>query len=115
MWLTFSVFAVVLLALFAIVQNVTFSKRYREQLAEELRDAGREMRQMIETMPASSMEDVGTLMLSLSNQYGVSTYLFSADGTYIYPKIPIAEQAFFEGVWKRLLYRKGRVRNRGTG
>lgn len=102
MWLTFSVFAVVLLALFAIVQNITFSKRYREQLAEELRDAGREMRQMIETMPASSMEDVGTLMLSLSNQYGVSTYLFSADGTYIYPKIPIAEQAFFEGVWKKI-------------
>ena len=38
MWLTFSVFAVVLLALFAVVQNVTFSKRYREQLVEELRD-----------------------------------------------------------------------------
>lgn len=99
LWITFALFAVVLLALFAVVQNIALNRRYREQLSEEVLTAGKKMWVSIETMPISTPDDIGERMLSLSNQYSVSSYLFSSDGSTIYPMIPVSERERFTAIY----------------
>ena len=44
LWVSFSVFTIVVIVFFAVVQNVQIGFQYREQAQRELRDAGEEIK-----------------------------------------------------------------------
>lgn len=87
LWLSFSLFSLVVIVLFTVVQNVLISKRSRDQVVEDTQTAGTQLLSLLRESPYIVADDVSRFMLSVANQYGVSAYLFSADGAHIYPAI----------------------------
>ncbi len=84
LWFTFLLFAVLLIALFTVVQNYQTNRQYRERMEENLREAGGTLKAELGSSEVHA-SDVSRLMLSAANEYGVSAYLFSAEGEPVYP------------------------------
>ncbi len=83
LWVTFSLFSVVIIAIFAVVQNFLTERQYREQVLNELREAGGVACRMISE--SGGTDGVVFAMITVSKEYGVIAYLFTADGKYVYP------------------------------
>ena len=92
LWVSFSVFTIVVIVFFAVVQNVQIGFQYREQAQRELRDAGEEIKATvsgsIELLPDDSLS---RRLLAIANRYNVSVYLFTIDGRYVFPEVPVDE------------------------
>ncbi len=98
LWFTFLLFAILLIALFTLVQNYQMNKQYREQIKSNLVKAGRTISTSL-LDSAYPFKDINRIMFSAANQYGVSAYLFmdeEGDGNeaiLLYPDLPNEEQS----------------------
>ncbi len=91
LWLTFLLFAIVLVAVFTVVQNFELNRRYREQIDNSLQEAAFRLRESFsDEMFAPSK--LSALMLSVTNEYNVSAYLFSEDDVFIFPNLPEGQE-----------------------
>ena len=86
LWLCFLLFAVLLIVICTFIQNYELDRRYREQMSKSLHEAAFRLRESLsdELPPAK----ISTLMLSVTNQYNVSAYLFSENGIFVFPELP---------------------------
>lgn len=86
LWLCFLLFAVLLIVICTFIQNYELDRRYREQMSKSLHEAAFRLRESLsdELPPAK----ISTLMLSVTNQYNVSAYLFSGNGIFVFPELP---------------------------
>ena len=85
LWFSFSLFAIIVVLLYVLVQNVLVDRRYREQTYEAIRAAGDEMSQAIEEAEAGDLQSVSRKAFGVSNRYSVSIYLVYEDGTSVFP------------------------------
>lgn len=92
LWVTLSAFALVVIVVFLVVQNLMMALRYRDETEQELAKAGEQMRKVIER-PLLTIEQIGTKMLGVANEYSVRAYLFYcvADTVYLYPRLAVSE------------------------
>ena len=88
LWLAFLLFAVLLIVMCTLVQNYVLGKRYREQISKSLREAAQSLQQRLGEGNSLSPTEASKLLLSVTNEYNVSIYLFSADGEVVFPDIP---------------------------
>ncbi len=93
LWLSFLLFSVLLVAFFALVQNFQVNRRYSEQIKKNLEEAAQSLQQRLGNN-LSPLKDVSKVLLSVTNEYNVSVYLFSSDGEIVFPDIPEEEQNF---------------------
>ena len=89
LWMSFSVFTIVVIAFFAVVQNVQIKYQYRDQTERSLREAGDEIvRCAIEDDVFFQSVDLSRRLLAIANRYNVSVYLFTVDGRFVFPESP---------------------------
>lgn len=84
LWLTFSLFSLFLIIVYTVVYNVLLNKRSREEISENVENAGYRIEENLDGS-IGSLNQISMVMLSVTNEYGVSAYLFSSDGSFVYP------------------------------
>ncbi len=94
LWLSFLLFAIVLVILIALVQNFQLNRRYSEQIKKNLEEAAQNLQQRLEASDKLPMPEVSKILLSVTNEYNVSVYLFSGDGEIVFPDLPEEEEDF---------------------
>ena len=108
LWVSFSVFTIVVIAFFAVVQNVQIKYQYRAQTEQSLRDAGDEIVRYAETDDVFFQSvDLSRRLLAIANRYNVSVYLFTADGRFVFPEIPTEEQEEYAAIYEEVRSRLG--------
>ncbi len=101
LWFSFLLFAVVLIALFTVVQHFQLTRQYREEMRENLWKAAYSIKAPLKEGDPDR-EEVGKILLTIVNEYGVSAYLFSADGESIYPAIPVSERPMYVSIYEKV-------------
>ena len=108
LWVSFSVFTIVVIAFFAVVQNVQIKYQYRDQTERSLREAGDEIvRYAIEDDISFASGDPSRRLLAIANRYNVSVYLFTADGGFVFPEIPKEERDEYIDIYEEVRSRLG--------
>lgn len=108
LWVSFSVFTIVVIAFFAVVQNVQIKYQYRDQTEQSLRDAGEEIVHYAETDDVFFQSvDLSRRLLAIANRYNVSVYLFTVDGRFVFPEYPVEEQEEYVAIYEEVRSRLG--------
>lgn len=113
LWVSFSVFTIVVIAFFAVVQNVQIKYQYRAQTEQSLRDAGDEIVRYAIDFGALDPgffdpdTDLSRRLLAIANRYNVSVYLFTADGRFVFPEYPVEEQEEYVAIYEEVRSRLG--------
>ena len=113
LWVSFSVFTIVVIAFFAVVQNVQIKYQYRAQTEQSLRDAGDEIVRYAIDFGALDPgffdpdTDLSRRLLAIANRYNVSVYLFTADGRFVFPEIPTEEIEEYAAIYEEVRSRLG--------
>ncbi len=102
LWASFSLFTIVVIAFFAVVQNVQIGFQYRERTERDLRDAGEEIVRYAIGDSFFAGGDLSRRLLAIANQYNVSVYLFDADGRFIFPEIPEEEVDEYAAIYEEV-------------
>lgn len=106
LWFAFSVFAVILILIYGLVQNVLVRRQLRETAAETLSSAADDAAECLENENGSS---VVRCIAGISNRYGVGVYVLDETGASVLPEL--TEERFPE-IAERLgeeLGSKGRI------
>jgi len=82
LWFSFALFAIVIVLLFVIVQNLLLDRHYREQTVKKLGEAGAESEEMLQETPTADAAEGKFLELCL--RHGVIGYLIDADGEGVF-------------------------------
>lgn len=84
LWFCFSLFALLIVVVYAVLQNVFVRQRTKERMENLLRDAGR-------TIAEAAMmwdgEEAPGKILDLAGDYGVKLYLIYPNGECVYPQM----------------------------
>ena len=113
LWVSFSVFTIVVIAFFAVVQNVQIKYQYRDQTERSLRDAGDEIVRYAIDFGALDPgffdpdTDLSRRLLAIASRYNVSVYLFTADGRFVFPEYPVEEQEEYAAIYEEVRSRLG--------
>ncbi len=84
LWLTFSLFSLILIAMYAVAYNVIMNRRSREEITQNVKSACYRIVQRLDGS-IGSLDQISAVMLSVTNEYGVGAYLFALDGSFVYP------------------------------
>ncbi len=90
LWLSFLIFAILFIGLFALVQNFQLNRRYSEQIKKNLQEAAQSLSVRLGSSKLPIAE-VSKILLSVTNEYNVSVYLLSEDGEIVFPDLPEEE------------------------
>lgn len=85
LWLSFLLFAIFFVILFAVGMNYQLNKQYRHHIEDNLRGAGERLRVELGDEKISYYSQISQLMLSVANEYSVRVYFFPVDGGFVYP------------------------------
>lgn len=85
LWFGFSLFALIIVVVYAVLQNVFMAEHVNEKNKEKLRGAGRSIAEEIVNSPSAS----GALkkIFDIAGDYGVTFYLLYPDGACVWPEI----------------------------
>ena len=98
LWVSFLVFALILIVTFTVIQNFQMRRQYRQTVEQTLNTAGARLKSTLsgEERP----DDLTRIMLTYANQYSVNAYLFSEDGEYIFPEGPMSEAEEYKAIYE---------------
>ena len=103
LWVSFSVFTIIVIVFFAVVQNVQIGYQYRDQAQRELREAGGEIEATVSgTTELFPDDDLSRRLLAIANRYNVSVYLFTIDGRYVFPEVPTDEVDDYYAIYEEV-------------
>lgn len=85
LWFCFSLFAIVVVLVFTVVQNALVDRHYRKKTVEKLETAGAELLASIE--PNAGEDQAVSLIMQAYKTYGVSGYMISSDGQSLFPDL----------------------------
>ncbi len=83
LWFTFSVFALSIILIYGVVQNILVHKRYYNQIAENLNVAGNEIVNTIANHDGSA--PLSKQIYGIANKHGLQLYVLSEDGASKFP------------------------------
>ena len=102
LWCAFSLFALLVVVVFVLVQNALVVRQYRESALNVLREAGEEMSAEIASSPGPSTR-LERRLINIANDYGLTVALFYEGGE---PVFDLTEQtdfsafaAFLQEMW----------------
>ncbi len=87
LWAAFSLFAIVMLALYAIVQGLLMDRQYRERLVNNLREAGEEVSELLDGERSYTRSEIERELFRLSYSNHVATNLYYEDGQVVFPDL----------------------------
>ncbi len=82
LWLSFLLFALVLIVLFTVLNGLIINNHFRRREEDNLSAAGTVLKSMLNL---EYPDEISATMLRIANEYSVSAYLFSTDGNFVYP------------------------------
>ena len=82
LWFAFSLFALLIVVVFVLVQNALVVRQYRESTLSMLREANERMTEEIVSSQNSSRLE--RQLISIANDYGLTVALFYEDGESVY-------------------------------
>lgn len=82
LWFCFSLFAIVVVLIFTVVQNALVDSHYRKRTVEKLEAAGVELLGKIK--PNTDEQEVLRLIVEAYKNYGVSGYMLAPDGQSLF-------------------------------
>lgn len=85
LWFCFSLFAIAVVLIFTVVQNVLVDRRYRKNTVEKLEKAGTEMLEKI--TPETDGQKALNIIIDIYKTYGVTGYLLDPDGQSLFPSL----------------------------
>ena len=85
LWFCFSLFAIVVVLIFAVVQIALLNRHFRKKAVDTLQTAGQELYQQI--TPTTSEQEAGKSIIEAYRDYGVYGYLIAPDGQSMLPNI----------------------------
>ena len=91
LWCAFSLFALLVVVVFVLVQNALVVRQYRESALNVLREAGEEMSAEIASSPGPSTR-LERRLINIANDYGLTVALFYEGGE---PVFDLTEQTDF--------------------
>ena len=83
LWCVFSLFALLVVVVFVLVQNALVVRQFRENTFKVLREANERMSAEIATSQSSSQLE--RRLINIANDYGLTVALFYEDGESVYP------------------------------
>ncbi len=83
LWFCFSLFAIVVVLIFTVVQNALVDSRYRKKTVEKLQTAGDTVAQAL--VPAAEEATISKKLFDVCRLYGVVGYLIAQDGQSLLP------------------------------
>lgn len=83
LWFCFSLFAIVVVLIFTVVQNALVESRYRKQTVDKLQQAGNFI--LRELTPTAEESAVTKKFFEASRTYGVVGFLIAPDGQSLFP------------------------------
>ncbi len=86
LWFAFSLFAVVIILLWALVQSILVSDQYKERVKSELYEAGNLMKAELDRESEIGLQQAGNSLYELSNRYGLSLYFIYDSGECVFPE-----------------------------
>lgn len=85
LWVSFSFFALVIVIVYALLQNIFITHQLNKKAQEGLREAGRAVSEELNASPSSA--SFLKTIIDIAGEYGVSFYLVYEDGTSVYPSL----------------------------
>ncbi len=85
LWFSFTLFALVIVVVYAVLQNVFMAEHVNEKNKQRLSSAGRAIAEAIETSPSAS--NALKKIYDIAGDYGVSFYMLYADGACVWPEL----------------------------
>ena len=85
MWFCFSLFAIVVVLIFAVVQIALLNRHFRKKALDKLQTAGQELYQVI--TPTATEQDAAKGIIEAYRDYGVYGYLIAPDGQSMLPNM----------------------------
>lgn len=99
LWFSFSLFSVLIISVFSIVQNVVINQQMREKVIENTREAATTLQALFKDTVYEV--NLNAALQAVANEYLVSIYLISAEGDAIYPsKLGEEDAAIIEKVFE---------------
>ena len=83
LWFAFSLFALLALAVFVLVQNLVVSREYRERAVDILKEAGAEMTTVAEDA-ANATGGAEKRLYSIAKSYGVNYVIIDENGESVF-------------------------------
>lgn len=85
LWFAFSLFAILIILLWALVQSILVAGQYKERVKNELYEAGNLMQAELDRETEIGLQQVGNNLYELSNRYGLSLYFIYENGDCVFP------------------------------
>lgn len=85
LWFCFSLFSIVVVLIFTVVQNALVDRHYRKKTVEKLEAAGEEL--LSDIKPDTDEQEAIRLIVKAYKSYGVSGYLITPDGQSLFPDL----------------------------
>lgn len=85
LWFSFTLFALIVVVVYAVLQNVFMAEHVNEKNKERLRGAGRSIAEEIVKTPTSA--NVLKKIFDIAGDYGVAFYLLYDDGACVWPEL----------------------------
>lgn len=85
LWVAFSVFALSMILIYGLMQNVMMRRQFREAAAETLFSAGDEMIELLESNSDYGAKAKG--LLEISNRHGLGAYVLDGRGASAFPEL----------------------------
>ena len=83
LWCVFSLFALLVVVVFVLVQNALVVRQFRENTFKILREANERM--SAEIVASQSSSQLERRLINIANDYGLTVALFYEDGESVYP------------------------------
>jgi signal transduction histidine kinase len=83
LWAAFSSFALVIVLLFGVIQNVLLERSYKEEISRTLFDNGTAIQRQVSRVYSGS--NYSAYIRALGDRYDVRVYLLKGDGTILFP------------------------------
>ena len=85
LWGSFTFFALIIVVVYALLQNVFITRQINERAKAALREAGRTIAEEVDSSPTTAV--FLKRIIDIAGDYGVIFYLVYEDGTSVYPSL----------------------------
>ncbi len=85
LWFAFSLFAIIIMLLFVLVQNLLVDRQYRTQTYDAVRLAGDDMREAMENVPPDNLPIIVKYAFEISYKYNVTVFFLYENGESVFP------------------------------
>lgn len=85
LWFSFSLFSVLIIIVFSIMQLMFINRQMREEVRDNAREASAVLQEIFNDKTMPTLNSLAATIQTVTNKYQVSVYLLSENGQFVYP------------------------------